>query len=101
MDKTLFEEHIDYLSEISQWFGVLNEGLANVKEPCQSICGTRADKRGYLSELNALLGIDPHNTAKQINVIRLKIDLLSVENDLLELACLGEALNDFHRYVGT
>ena len=57
------------------------------------------NERIYLSELNALLGIASHDASQQVDVVRLIVDFLGVENDLLELTSFGKALDHFHWYI--
>ena len=54
----------------------------------------------HLRELRALLRVHPHHVAEQEDVVRGVADLLGVENDLLELSSLGEALYHLAGDVG-
>ena len=47
-----------------------------------------------VGELYPLLGIDPHDTPEQVDVVRLVVHLLRVQDYLLELTGLCEALDN-------
>ena len=53
-----------------------------------------------LSELQAMLRVDAHYAAKQVDVVRRELNLLGVQHDLLVLAGLDEALDDLHGHHG-
>ncbi len=47
----------------------------------------------HLGELCTLLWVDPHDVPKQEDIVRGEANLLSIEDDLLELASLSKALD--------
>ena len=47
----------------------------------------------HLCKLGALLRVNPHDTTQQEHVVRSVADLLGIQDDLLELTGLREALN--------
>ena len=70
--------YLAYLIDVSQGLGVvLNQ---------------------HLSEGDSLVGIDTHDAAQQENVVRMITYFLGVEYDFLELASLGETLNDLRTF---
>ena len=80
LDHVLLEEDVDNLRNVGQRLVVLDE---------------------HLGKHGALLGADAHHAAKQEDVVGRVADLLGVEDDLLELARFGEALDDFVGHVGS
>lgn len=50
----------------------------------------------HLGKLSALLRVDSHDVPQQEHIVGSEVDLLSVQDDLLELSGLGETLYHLH-----
>ena len=52
----------------------------------------------HLGKLGALLWVESHDVPQQEHVVWSVVDLLSIQNDLLELPCLCKTLDHLHTH---
>ena len=79
LHQIVLHEHVDDLVEVRQRLGLVDQ---------------------QLSELLAVVGIHAHDAAQQEDVVGREVHLLRVQDDLLVLARLHEALHDLERHDG-
>ena len=78
LDHVLLHEDVHDLTDVSEWLVICHQ---------------------HAGELSPGLGVDPHHTAQQEDVVGGVADLLGIQDDLLELSGLGEALDDLVGHV--